>query len=488
MITATTWTILLATVAGLVVAHTPLARFPGAGAVSSALLISVVAVLASQSNFEGIAAAPLYLLCGVSIIAIHAVLLVLAARAVPFRPVPVRHLVAGAHRRRRRDTCARGELRAGPGAGRRPARAAGLYPRDRLRPGDGDSAVVAGVLMSATRHDMRAFLLTTALALACAAPLQARQPAFTPTTVPPSGVIGVQDAYLSPDFWIARQQGADAIVMDRAAIDAQNARLMRIDASMHDLAALPATLDRAQVAGVDRPHVAAAGRAAVRCAGSKPSTRRHSMPSSPTPTAMPCRNGNRRATAWSCVAPRCARSRRRLRVFTERGDTDIDRFQESALFPGTPVVIVHASRDGQLAVRRQPALRGVGRKRTPLPKAPGDAVLGYADAAPYRLVTGAKVRTVFTPEEPRVSELQLDMGVRVPLAQLAGGTPVNGQQPYTAWPIGLPVRNADGSLQPRHRRCCRRTPTRATRLPAADARQHHPPGVQVPRRALRLGP
>jgi len=84
MITATTWTILLATIAGLVVAHTPLARFPGAGAVSGALLISVVAVLASQSNFEGIAAAPLYLLCGVSIIAIHAVLLVLAARLFHF--------------------------------------------------------------------------------------------------------------------------------------------------------------------------------------------------------------------------------------------------------------------------------------------------------------------------------------------------------------------------------------------------------------------
>ena len=84
MISATTWTILLATAAGLIVAHTPLARFPGASAISGAMLISVVAVLASQSNFEGIAAAPLYLLCGVTIIAIHAVLLVLAAKLFRF--------------------------------------------------------------------------------------------------------------------------------------------------------------------------------------------------------------------------------------------------------------------------------------------------------------------------------------------------------------------------------------------------------------------
>jgi uncharacterized membrane protein len=84
MISPTTWTILLATGAGLVVAHTPLARYPGAGTISSAMLISVVAVLASQSNFHGIGAAPLYLLCGVTIIALHAVLLVGFAKLFRF--------------------------------------------------------------------------------------------------------------------------------------------------------------------------------------------------------------------------------------------------------------------------------------------------------------------------------------------------------------------------------------------------------------------
>ena len=84
MISATTWTILIATVAGLVVAHTPLARFPGAGPISSVLLIFVVAVMASQSNFSGIATAPLYLLCGVSILAIHAAVMLLAAKLFRF--------------------------------------------------------------------------------------------------------------------------------------------------------------------------------------------------------------------------------------------------------------------------------------------------------------------------------------------------------------------------------------------------------------------
>lgn len=84
MVSATTWAILLATGFGLLVAHTPLATFPGASTISSAMLISVVAVLASQSNFQGIAAAPLYLLCGVTIIAIHAVLLIGFAKLFRF--------------------------------------------------------------------------------------------------------------------------------------------------------------------------------------------------------------------------------------------------------------------------------------------------------------------------------------------------------------------------------------------------------------------
>lgn len=84
MVSATTWTILLATGAGLVLAHTPAARYPGASQISSALLAFVVALLASQSNFQGIASAPVYLLCGLSILLIHALVLVGFARLFRF--------------------------------------------------------------------------------------------------------------------------------------------------------------------------------------------------------------------------------------------------------------------------------------------------------------------------------------------------------------------------------------------------------------------
>ncbi len=84
MITTTSWTVLIATVAGLVVARTPLARIPGPAPMASALLACLIAVLASQSNFQGMAAAPLFILCGVCAMLIHIALLALAARLFRF--------------------------------------------------------------------------------------------------------------------------------------------------------------------------------------------------------------------------------------------------------------------------------------------------------------------------------------------------------------------------------------------------------------------
>ncbi len=83
-VSATTWTILLATAVGLLVGQTPLARYPGAGPLAGGLLVAVVAVLASQGSFAGLASAPLYLLCGATIIILHAVLLVGAAKLFKF--------------------------------------------------------------------------------------------------------------------------------------------------------------------------------------------------------------------------------------------------------------------------------------------------------------------------------------------------------------------------------------------------------------------
>jgi uncharacterized membrane protein len=82
--TVTSWTVLLATLAGLIVARTPLARIGGPAVIGSALLALLVAVLASQSNFDGIAAAPIFVACGFATLLVHIALLALAARVFKF--------------------------------------------------------------------------------------------------------------------------------------------------------------------------------------------------------------------------------------------------------------------------------------------------------------------------------------------------------------------------------------------------------------------
>jgi uncharacterized membrane protein len=84
MFTANSWTVLIATIAGLTVARTPLAQVPGPTVLGGALLALLVATLGSQSSFSGIAAVPVFLACGFAILIVHIALLALAARAFRF--------------------------------------------------------------------------------------------------------------------------------------------------------------------------------------------------------------------------------------------------------------------------------------------------------------------------------------------------------------------------------------------------------------------
>jgi hypothetical protein len=136
-----------------------------------------------------------------------------------------------------------------------------------------------------------------------------------------------------------------------------------------------------------------------------------------------------------------------LRAFNSADDQDIDRFQESALFPGTPVAIAHHSRDGHwYFVVSQ--LHAAWIDRRFIAEGSAEQVFAYTRKTPYLVVTGATAKTVFTPSRPDVSELQLDMGVRVPvLADWPPNMLVNGQHPYTSHVIELPERADDGSLR-----------------------------------------
>lgn len=285
----------------------------------------------------------------------------------------------------------------------------------------------------------QALATPVAMALLVAGLAQARE------APQPTGVVGVDAAQLDPQYWVGRQRQADTVVLPAANIAAQNQRLLAQDHSTRDIATLPAALTRRQVGDWIGALSSRPSRTLFDAQGREIGAQTidgfmASLALGAIPASQPTRYGLVVARAPLRTFPTG------MRTFSGRDDTDIDRFQESAFFPGTPVAIVHQSRDGEWWFVVGDLYAAWIQKRH---VAEGDRVqvLGYARKVPYLVVTGAKVHTTHTPDEPRVSELQLDMGVRVPwLRDWPGTRGVNGQAAYASYVIELPVRGDDGRL------------------------------------------
>lgn len=283
--------------------------------------------------------------------------------------------------------------------------------------------------------------ILTALLAGCASAPAPRQA----LPVPAHGVIGVDAARLTAGFWVRRAADADRVILSPEAIALQNTRALREDRALTDLDALPASLTAEHVRGWVAGLSSAPTRTLFDVRGDTvPAARIAELVAAVQLDAIAATQ----ATRFGLITARADLRTfpTRLRVFTARGDTDIDRWQETALFPGTPVAIVHESRDRAWWFVVSTTYAAWVEKRL-VAEGPRDVVLGYARQTPFLVVTGATVRTVFTPEAPAVSELVLDMGTRVPLlADWPADRHVNGQHPYAGRVIELPVRGADGAL------------------------------------------
>lgn len=264
--------------------------------------------------------------------------------------------------------------------------------------------------------------------------------------IPAHGVIGVTDAQLDPEYWI--RHGANSrVVLDETAIEAQNTKLKQLDRSVHDIEGLPRTLAandvRAWVEKMsERPddtmydeHGRAVETSAI-----------DALLANVNAAAIPPTQQTRFGMVVRRSDLRTFPTHMRLFNAPDNG-TDIDRLQEDALFPGTPVAIVHESHDGEWWFVVSPRYAAWISKRD-VAQGKADEVFAYTHKQPYVVVTGAMARTVFTPEQPEVSELQLEMGQRLPLlTDWPADKPVNGQHPYTAHIVELPMRAEDGSLR-----------------------------------------
>ena len=263
-----------------------------------------------------------------------------------------------------------------------------------------------------------------------------------------SDVIGVEPKHLNAEFWIKPKM--DKVLLSPEGITAFNAKNTAQDPTLYDLSAMADTLGRddliARMRTVSRisksPRIYEDGTPVTAADFARYeamlnldaitdqntvtfalAVRRTSMRSYPTPDLI-----------FSAGAK----------------DRDIERFQESALFPGEAVAVLHTSLDGQWALVQSYnyiawvpiEAFAIGRR---------DDVLGYSNSDKFLIVTGDKVSTVYNPEVPQVSEVQLDMGVRLPLSRpKALAHNLYGQNPYLSHMVVMPVRQEDGTLVFKH--------------------------------------
>ena len=292
---------------------------------------------------------------------------------------------------------------------------------------------------------MRSAALLPGLLLGLLVLLPATPAAREAPPPPPLAVPGLAEAHLEPGFWIKALEQPDRVILTPEQIAAQNARMQAEEPSIHDLAALPARIEGSQVRAWIESLATLSERERFDVHG-QPVTAgdleriQANLALDAVPDSQPARYGMvvRRAALRAFPT--------RMRVFHSAGDTDIDRFQESALFPGDPVAIVHESRDGNwyfIVSQRYAAWI----ESQYVAEGAKDAVLAYGSRAPFLVVTGATARTAHTPENPGVSDVQLEMGVRVPvLADWPPMDEINGQLPAAAHVVELPVRGEDGAL------------------------------------------
>ena len=305
--------------------------------------------------------------------------------------------------------------------------------------------------MSAARMTMTA---THALVAALAALLAGALLAGATTPVPRELALpGWSEAKLDAAHWIARWPEAEAARLDAAAVAARNARLFALDASVTRLDALPAAMGLTDIR--ERVLRLSTLSAAPRYFGDgrlvSVGDRDRWLAALNLDTLAEVAGANDpdapRALTWALVTQRAAlRTFPTLeRVFSAPGDTDIDRFQESAVFPGTPVAVLHASADGRwrfviaatyAAWIPEGALAATDRS----------TALDFAARA-TRVVLEPVAHLAHTPEAPAVSKLALDMGVALPgHRDWPLSEPVNGQGALAAHVVEVPTRDAEGGL------------------------------------------
>ena len=132
-------------------------------------------------------------------------------------------------------------------------------------------------------------------------------------------------------------------------------------------------------------------------------------------------------------------------LMSEPGDIEFDSLQETSLHLGTPMAVLHTSLDGKWYFCQAASYLGW--------VAAGDVairdkkyVLHFAGVKPFAVVTGNHVKTGHSPHNEAVSNVSLEMGVRLPLV-VNPPADLDGQAGQGNLTVLMPLRDAKGRLE-----------------------------------------
>ena len=251
--------------------------------------------------------------------------------------------------------------------------------------------------------------------------------------------------HLSADFWVNRTEAYEKVLKKPEEIEALNRFAFANDPNMVDLSSYPEQLSAEEVAHIIQSISKPYDKDLFYRNGEKLTNADYERYTADLnlislPDIVPIRFGMVLQRADMRTWPT------EDVVFKSQETFDLDRFQENGLFPANAVAVLHESKDGlwyfvrsfnyAAWVRKDKIVIGSRAK-----------IVAYKNAARFIVVTGSKVTTNFNPHAPAISELQLDMGVRLSLAdEDTLSDDVDDRNPSANYAVQLPVSDENGEL------------------------------------------
>lgn len=261
-----------------------------------------------------------------------------------------------------------------------------------------------------------------------------------------SDVIGIKETMLNPTYWEQKISAGTREILTPEQISLQNQQLLTTDKNMQQVLSYPAILSADRI------------RRQITSISKIPTSRRYSEHG----VLLTDKDYHRYIESLNLDALQkdqkirfglvVRRADMRTfptedKVFKTTKSINLDRFQETALFPTQAVAILHESKDRKwfFAVSYN---YSAWVKKDAIAIGKRQQILNYKQNRDFLVITGDKVFTSYNPYNKNISQLQLEMGTKVPLVP-ANEVPksIGGQNTYTSYVISLPTRNEKGELK-----------------------------------------